>query len=185
MSSRRQLFLEEIGLTPLWRLKARDGAAGGDGEQDRTVAVAADSAVTAKPAAGHQAIDANDMTLLTHTGLYSIQLQSPGSQKLPDVKPGANPDEPNPPEGKGTPPPVPAEAPPVPPVRSSVADVLTTRERELAELVADGLTNKEIGARAGVSERTVERVIASASGKLGASSRAQLAALIGGARVAA
>ncbi len=60
MSSRRELFLEEIGLTPLWRLKARDGATGGDGEQDRTVAVAADSAVAAKPAAGHHANDVND-----------------------------------------------------------------------------------------------------------------------------
>jgi len=49
----------------------------------------------------------------------------------------------------------------------------------------DARLQRLIGARAGVSERTVERVIASASGKLGASSRAQLAALIGGARVAA
>ena len=139
-----------------------------------------------KPDSVVAAINANDMTLLEHTGLYSVQLQSPGSRYLPDVKPGANPNESAPPEGSGAAtPPTPPEPPAAPAApRASFADVLTTRERELAELVADGLTNKEIGARAGVSERTVERVVASASVKLGAASRTQLAALVGSARVA-
>jgi DNA polymerase len=60
MSSRRELFLEEIGLTPLWRLKARDGAGGGNEQQDRAVTVAAVPAVVAKPAAVQPAIDAED-----------------------------------------------------------------------------------------------------------------------------
>ena len=60
MSLRRELFLEEIGLTPLWRLKARDGAGESDEKQDRTVPIAAVAAVVAKPAAGQAAIDAED-----------------------------------------------------------------------------------------------------------------------------
>ena len=60
MSLRRELFLEEIGLTPLWRLKARDGAGESDEKQDRSVPIAAVSAVVAKPAAGQPAIDAAD-----------------------------------------------------------------------------------------------------------------------------
>ena len=62
MSSRRELFLEEIGLTPLWRLRARDGAAGSD--EHRTVPVpvpvAAVPAVVAKPAAIQPALDPED-----------------------------------------------------------------------------------------------------------------------------
>ena len=60
MSLRRELFLEEIGLTPLWRLKARDGAGESDEKQDRTVPIAAVATVVAKPAAGRPAIDAED-----------------------------------------------------------------------------------------------------------------------------
>ncbi len=60
MSSRRELFLEEIGLTPLWRLKARNGAAGSDEKPDRAAPVAAVATDVAKPAAGQPAIDAED-----------------------------------------------------------------------------------------------------------------------------
>ena len=35
-------------------------------------------------------------------------------------------------------------------------DRLTKRQREVMELVAKGLTNREVGARLGISSRTVE-----------------------------
>ncbi len=59
MSSRRELFLEEIGLAPLWRLKSRDAAARSDEAQGPTP-VAAAAELAAKPAAGQAAIDAED-----------------------------------------------------------------------------------------------------------------------------
>ncbi len=53
---------------------------------------------------------------------------------------------------------------------------LSRREREIAGLVAEGLSNREIAERLVLSERTVEGHIANAFGKTAASSRAQLAA---------
>ena len=50
------------------------------------------------------------------------------------------------------------------------------REAEVARLVADGLTNKQIGARLFISERTVDSHVRSILNKLGFSSRAQIAA---------
>ena len=58
MNLRRELFLEEIGLTPQWRLKARDGARGRNEEQEPTAPVAALAAVSATPAAVELANDA-------------------------------------------------------------------------------------------------------------------------------
>jgi predicted ATPase/DNA-binding CsgD family transcriptional regulator len=55
---------------------------------------------------------------------------------------------------------------------------LGKREAEVARLVADGLTNKEIGARLFISERTVDSHVRSILNKLGFSSRAQIAAWI-------
>jgi DNA-binding CsgD family transcriptional regulator len=53
---------------------------------------------------------------------------------------------------------------------------LTARERELVALVERGLTNVEIARRLGLGRPTVARILTSAMTKLGASSRAQLAA---------
>jgi predicted ATPase/DNA-binding CsgD family transcriptional regulator len=55
---------------------------------------------------------------------------------------------------------------------------LSPREREVARLVADGLTNKEIGARLFISEHTVDTHIRGILNKLGFDSRARIAAWI-------
>ena len=55
------------------------------------------------------------------------------------------------------------------------AGVLAKREADVARLVADGLTNKQIGTRLFISERTVDSHVRSILNKLGASSRAQIA----------
>ena len=60
MSSRRELFLEEIGLTPLWQLKTSDAGAQTGEEQDRAVPVAAVPAAVAKPAKSRPATAADD-----------------------------------------------------------------------------------------------------------------------------
>ncbi|HEY1419706.1 MAG TPA: LuxR C-terminal-related transcriptional regulator, partial [Candidatus Dormibacteraeota bacterium] len=53
---------------------------------------------------------------------------------------------------------------------------LTGRELQVTALVADGLTNREIGARLRISERTVDSHVQHAIAKLGFRSRAQIAA---------
>lgn len=53
---------------------------------------------------------------------------------------------------------------------------LTSREKEVAALVAEGLTNREIAARLSISERTADSHVQHIMGKLGFRSRAQLAA---------
>jgi len=53
---------------------------------------------------------------------------------------------------------------------------LAKREAEVAQLVADGLTNKQIGTRLFISERTVDSHVRSILNKLGFNSRAQIAA---------
>jgi non-specific serine/threonine protein kinase len=53
---------------------------------------------------------------------------------------------------------------------------LTARELQVTALVADGLTNREIGARLRISERTVDSHVQHAIAKLGFRSRAQIAA---------
>lgn len=55
---------------------------------------------------------------------------------------------------------------PEPPVES-----LTSRERDVLILLADGLANREIAAALGISEHTVKFHLASIFGKLGASTR--------------
>lgn len=53
---------------------------------------------------------------------------------------------------------------------------LTRREREVAELIAQGKSNKMIARALGIGERTVEGYVASALSRLGFGSRTQLAA---------
>ncbi|RSM89467.1 hypothetical protein DMH04_05555 [Kibdelosporangium aridum] len=55
---------------------------------------------------------------------------------------------------------------------------LTAREAEVAQLVADGLTNREIMHRLRLSRRTVETHISNIRGKLAVESRAALAATV-------
>jgi len=57
--------------------------------------------------------------------------------------------------------------------------VLGKREAEVARLVADGLTNKQIGARLFISERTVDSHVRNILNKLGVNTRAQIAGWIG------
>ncbi|HTZ09350.1 MAG TPA: response regulator transcription factor [Acidimicrobiales bacterium] len=59
---------------------------------------------------------------------------------------------------------------------SSGGDVasLTTRERQVVELVADGLANKTIAARLGISARTIEGHLNHIFAKLGVASRTEL-----------
>jgi DNA-binding CsgD family transcriptional regulator len=56
------------------------------------------------------------------------------------------------------------------------ATVLTAREREVAELVAQGLTNADIAARLGIGPRTVESHLERVRSRLGLLSRADVAA---------
>jgi non-specific serine/threonine protein kinase len=55
---------------------------------------------------------------------------------------------------------------------------LTPRERDVADLVAEGLSNRQIAARLGVSQRTVESHVENILRKLGFASRTQVAAWI-------
>ena len=52
---------------------------------------------------------------------------------------------------------------------------LSSREIEVVELVAKGMTNRQIAEARGTSERTVANQVASACKKLGAKNRRQLA----------
>lgn len=56
---------------------------------------------------------------------------------------------------------------------------LTTREREVADLVAEGLSNRAIAARLSISQRTAEGHVEHILTKLGFTSRAQIAAWVG------
>ncbi|MFI6940540.1 response regulator [Streptomyces sp. NPDC050418] len=71
-----------------------------------------------------------------------------------------------------TPPPVEAQAP------ARGPSPLTAREEEVARLVADGLTNTEIGAALFISAGTAKTHIAHIQGKLGARNRVGIAAWV-------
>ena len=59
---------------------------------------------------------------------------------------------------------------------SSAASTLTPREREIAGLIARGLSNRAIADELVISQATVARHVANILTKLGFSSRAQVAA---------
>ena len=63
-------------------------------------------------------------------------------------------------------------------------DALSGREREIADLVAEGRTNREIGAELFLSEKTVEGHLTRIFAKLGVTSRAEVAEVVGRARAA-
>ncbi|TQS24790.1 AAA family ATPase [Microbispora sp. KK1-11] len=75
-----------------------------------------------------------------------------------------------------------AEAEPTPPSRPTAAvpaaepSPLTRREQEIAELIAQGRSNKEIASTLVISQRTVEGHVEHILDKLGFASRAQIAA---------
>jgi DNA-binding CsgD family transcriptional regulator len=63
-------------------------------------------------------------------------------------------------------------------LESPGAGLLSRREAEVAQLVAEGLTNKEIGARLFISEHTVDSHVRGILNKLGVDSRARIAAWV-------
>jgi len=60
---------------------------------------------------------------------------------------------------------------------AELAEPLTRREREVLQMLAAGLGNKEIAARLAISEHTVKFHVASILGKLGAESRTEAVSL--------
>ena len=67
-----------------------------------------------------------------------------------------------------------ASAAPLRPVNVNGARLLTTREEQLITLVAQGLTNREIGNKLSLSESTVKNYLFRVFDKLGVSSRVEL-----------
>lgn len=60
--------------------------------------------------------------------------------------------------------------------RDGTPSVLTAREREVAELVAQGLSNREIATRLVITERTAESHVQHILEKLAVNSRGRIAA---------
>jgi predicted ATPase/DNA-binding CsgD family transcriptional regulator/DNA-binding XRE family transcriptional regulator len=70
------------------------------------------------------------------------------------------------------------------PARQSVAGLLTPRERQVANLVAQGHTNRQIARELVITERTVAHHVEHILAKVGAPSRAAVAAFVGRAGLA-
>jgi DNA-binding NarL/FixJ family response regulator len=62
--------------------------------------------------------------------------------------------------------------------RTSPYDELTEREREVLELVAEGLSNQEIGDRLSLAEKTIKHYMTNILGKLQVRSRVEAALLV-------
>ena len=62
------------------------------------------------------------------------------------------------------------------PTQPELAD-LTDREREILGLIAEGLTNRQIGERLFLAEKTVKNYVSSLLAKLGLERRTQAAVL--------
>ena len=62
--------------------------------------------------------------------------------------------------------------------RTSPYDELTDREREVLELVAEGLSNQEVGERLGLAEKTIKHYMTNILGKLQVRSRVEAALLV-------
>lgn len=60
---------------------------------------------------------------------------------------------------------------------AELTEPLTPREREVLQMLASGLVNKQIAAKLAISEHTVKFHVASILGKLGASTRTEAVAL--------
>ncbi len=67
----------------------------------------------------------------------------------------------------------------------NVSDLLTSQELQITRMAAEGLTNREIGERLYFSHRTIGACLYRVFPKLGISSRAELAAALGGAATGA
>jgi DNA-binding NarL/FixJ family response regulator len=65
---------------------------------------------------------------------------------------------------------------PRPAPANALVEPLTARELEVVQLLAEGLTNRRIGERLGISEHTAKFHVNSILGKLGASSRSEAVA---------
>ena len=63
------------------------------------------------------------------------------------------------------------------PDRDTVTEPLTPREREVLDLVAEGMSNRGIAERLGISEHTVKFHVGALLGKLAAATRAELVAI--------
>lgn len=66
-----------------------------------------------------------------------------------------------------------------PPAAASELDGLTPRERQILDLIGEGLTNREIAERLFLAEKTVKNRISSILAKLGVGRRIQAAMLVG------
>jgi len=62
--------------------------------------------------------------------------------------------------------------------RTSPYDELTDREREVLELVAEGLSNQEVAHRLGLAEKTIKHYMTNILGKLQVRSRVEAALLV-------